>query len=186
MEWKKLKRNSNYSINKNGEVRNDNTGKIKSTFINKKNKYLMLDLWENNKSIKVPLHRLIAESFIPNPENKPCVDHIDGNRQNNSIENLRWATYSENNSRFKTIGVRSEKIKVTHYGEQRKKRGGGHEKWLDIDNIMIFDRVTDVAEHFGTTISNISLMLEKGTIGQRGKMRGYKFEYLEGNRKTIL
>lgn len=185
MKWVKILRNSNYSINEDGEVRNDNTGNIKSPFTNKKNKYLMVDLWKDNKSQKVPIHRLIAEAFIPNPENKPCVDHIDGNRQNNSIENLRWATYSENNSRFKTVGVRSEQIKVTHYIEQRKKRGGGHEKWLGVDNVMIFDRIIDVAAHFGVTISNISLMLEKGTIGKRGKTRGFKFEYLNGDRKII-
>lgn len=179
MNWIKIKRCNNYSINEKGEVRNDITGRIKSTFTNKNNGYLMVDLWTNNKSIKVPIHRLIAEAFIPNPKNKPCVDHIDGNRQNNSIDNLRWATYSENNSRFETIGVRSEKIKVIHYEEQRKKRGGGHEKWLGIDNIMTFDRITDVAEHFECAISNISLMLTKGTIGKRGKMRGYKFEYLK-------
>lgn len=42
------------------------------------------------------LHRLVAEAFVPNPEGKPCVDHIDGDRQNNSLDNLRWVSYSEN------------------------------------------------------------------------------------------
>lgn len=44
-----------------------------------------------------PVHRLVAEAFIPNPENKPCIDHIDCNRANARAENLRWVTYSENN-----------------------------------------------------------------------------------------
>lgn len=44
------------------------------------------------------LHRAVAELFIPNPENKPCVDHIDGNTLNNNVENLRWTTYIENNN----------------------------------------------------------------------------------------
>lgn len=61
---------------------------------------------KNNKVEKVPIHRLVAEAFIPNSENKPTVDHVDGNRLNNSVDNLRWATYSEQNSRFNTIGVR--------------------------------------------------------------------------------
>ena len=154
--WKKIKRNNNYSINEFGEVRNDKTGHIKQPFTNKQNGYLIVDLYKNNKSEKVPIHRLVAEAFIPNPKNKLTVDHIDGNRQNNSIENLRWATYSENNSRFETIGVRSETITVTRYAEERNKRGGGHLAWLDVIDTMEFESISETAKHFGCTVSNIS------------------------------
>ena len=44
------------------------------------------------------LHRLVAAAFIPNPDNKPCIDHIDGDRANNHADNLRWVTYLENNN----------------------------------------------------------------------------------------
>ena len=182
--WKKIDRNNNYSINEYGIVRNDRTNHIKKPTKNKKNGYLIVDLWKDNKSEKVPIHRLVAEAFIPNPENKPTVDHADGDRTNNSIENLRWATYSENNSRFGTIGVRSEKIIVKHYEEKRKKRGGGHEAWLGIIEILEFDSISETAKYFDCTISNISLMLEKGTIGQRGITRGYQFLYKHGERAT--
>lgn len=184
--WKKIERNNNYSINKNGEVRNDATGRIKTPFKNKANGYLIVDLYKNNKSQKVPIHRLVAEAFIPNPENKLTVDHIDGNRQNNSIENLRWATYSENNSRFETSGVRSETIIVTRYKEERKKRGGGHLSWLEVIETLEFPSVSATAKFFDCRISNISLMLEKGTIGKRGRTRGYQFSYKKGERTKIL
>ena len=109
----------------------------------------------------MPIHRIIAEAFIPNPENKPTVDHADGNRRNNRIDNLRWATYSEQNSRFNTYGVRSEKI----YAE--KENG---EK-------ICFNQISEAAKYFRCTISNISQMLKKGRFGVRGKTRYYRFRY---------
>lgn len=50
---------------------------------------------------------------------------------------------------------------------------------------MQFDSIKDTAAYFNVTISNISLMLESGNIGRKGKMRGYKFEYIKGKRITI-
>ena len=163
MKWKILKENENYSINEKGEIKNNITKKILSPSINKDSGYYQIDLWKDNKSKKYTLHRLVANNFIPNLENKPTVDHIDGNRLNNDISNLRWATYSEQNSRFNTFGVRSEKIKVIN--------ANGEE--------LIFNRIKDVAEHFNCNISNISQMLKKGTFGKRGKTRNYKFIYMK-------
>lgn len=183
--WIKIARNTNYSINEDGEVRNDITGRIKKPFANKRNGYLSVDLYKDNKSKKVSIHRLVAEAFIPNIENKATVDHIDGNRKNNSVNNLRWATYSENNSRFGTIGVRSEPIVVKHYAEERKKRGGGHLAWLDVIETLEFESISETAKYFNCTTSNISQMLLLGTIGKRGRTRGYQLLYKKGNRSKF-
>lgn len=183
--WRKIKRNKNYSINENGSVRNDVTGNIIKPTLNKANGYYYHDLYEGNKRQKVALHRLVAEAFIKNPEKKPTVDHKDGNRQNNAISNLRWASYSDQNSRFKTNGVRSQRIKATNFKEIRKKRGGGHLEWGTVEKILFFDSISDCAGYFHCTISNISLRLEAKTIGLRGKTRAWLIEYAESSRHTL-
>lgn len=59
-------------------------------------KYLVIALCKNKKKYKTGVHRLVAQAFIPNPEDKPEVNHIDGDKQNNRVENLEWVTGSEN------------------------------------------------------------------------------------------
>lgn len=60
--------------------------------------YCRVMLSKENKARRFLIHRLLAEHFIPNPENKPCIDHINGIRDDNRLENLRWCTHSENNN----------------------------------------------------------------------------------------
>lgn len=177
MTWVKISRNENYSINELGQVRNDAKGNLKRPFKNKNTGYWMLDLYKDNKSSKCTIHRLVAEAFIPNIYNKPTVDHIDGNRENNSISNLRWATYSEQNSRFNTFGVRSEKVSVTRFEEFRKKRGGGHIGWGKEIEKFHFNSIGECAKHFECTPGNISLRIKDNKIGRRGITRGYLIKY---------
>lgn len=58
--------------------------------------YMRVDLRKGKEKQSLLVHRIVAEAFIPNPENKKCVNHIDGNKNNNSFSNLEWCSHSEN------------------------------------------------------------------------------------------
>lgn len=92
--WKPVVGFENYVVSNLGKVkRND----IELTPYIDATKYSKVGLFNGNgKQKKFLLHRLVAESFISNPENKPEVNHIDGNKQNNCVSNLEWVTRSEN------------------------------------------------------------------------------------------
>lgn len=76
-----------------------NTGKRKLIKPHKnKNGYVQIHLWKNEKRQMFYVHRLVAEAFILNPENKPFIDHINTIRDDNMVENLKWCTRLENNN----------------------------------------------------------------------------------------
>lgn len=93
---RQIKDYPNYAIsNKNNLVLNMKTGKILKPFKNMGG-YLHVVLYNNGKGKNCRIHRLVAEAFIDNPNNLPCVNHIDGNKLNNDATNLERCTYSEN------------------------------------------------------------------------------------------
>ncbi len=95
-QWKVIDVNINYSISNMCNIRNNETGYILKQHINMDGyKYVHLSCHGKDKKHRV--HRLMAEAFINNPDNKSMVDHKDRIRLNNNIYNLRWATASENN-----------------------------------------------------------------------------------------
>ena len=59
------------------------------------NLYYRIDIWNGGKVKRIRVHRLVAMLFIPNPNNKPYIHHIDGNRLNNKVDNLLWVTRDE-------------------------------------------------------------------------------------------
>ena len=106
-----------YWINREGEIRNRNHTILKPC--EDKKGYLYIGLTKDRKKIKYKVHRLLAIQYIPNHYNKTQVDHIDRDRKNNSLDNLRWATASENSI---NRGIKSDNktgIKNIHFAENK-------------------------------------------------------------------
>jgi beta-mannanase len=127
---------SRYTICRNGNVVNDNTNTVlKGTIANKGYRRYTLQTDEGKKQNMLG-HRLVALAFLPNPEKKQMIDHVDRNKTNNHISNLRWATNSENQintglCKRKIEGdgyrhIRRRTIKGTEYYHVQIVRNGKH------------------------------------------------------------
>lgn len=123
-----------------------------------------VELWKDNKRKRVFIHRLVAEAFIPNPEGKPQVNHIDGDPSNNNVENLEWVTNSEN---------------VKHAYDNGLIKSGNEKPIRGINNItgkvLLFDSVAEASRFFDVTPGAIRSAL-KGYGRSKGSC-GYKWEY---------
>ncbi len=101
-----------YLINPKGEIYSVRRKKM-ITPEKTKSGYLRVALKIDKKTTRILLHRLVAQVFIPNPNNLPCVNHIDENRINNCVDNLEWCTYSYNinyGSRNSKVSSKSKAI----------------------------------------------------------------------------
>lgn len=99
--WKDIEGWSGYMVSNLGRVKSMPRLHVKKEKVLKQGKnrngYPMVGLSSPHKKSKsFAVHRLVAKSFVPNPNNKPTVNHIDGNKKNNKAENLEWCTYQEN------------------------------------------------------------------------------------------
>lgn len=155
IELKKFIQNTNNMY----EVYTD--GKIYSYYSNKflkldksKGYYRVTLTMEDKSLLHFYCHRLVANAFIPNPENKPTVNHIDGNKLNNNVKNLEWATVSENCKHANDTGLRiANKGEDCSYAKLTNKIV--KEIKQDISDGMIYDDISDKHNISPATISLI-------------------------------
>jgi hypothetical protein len=161
-EWKNViidnQKKEGYYVSSLGRFKNKK-GVIMSNYKPHHSGYIYLRV--NIK--KYALHRLIAQTFIPNIENKPFVNHIDGNKLNNSVNNLEWCTCSENNLHNFKIGLnKGHTRKIIQYN-------------LEMNEINRFNSIKEASKEL-----NISLSCIKDVLKEKQKStKGYIFKYLD-------
>lgn len=137
-----------YEVSSEGRVRRVKTGKILKYIISN-NGYATQIIYKNKTPKNFRLHRLVATAFVPNPQNKPYVNHIDNNPMNNCVSNLEWCTSKENMDHCVKQGRR-----VNHIGEKN-----GQSKLTTTQVREILDSILPQKELsiiYGVSQSNIS------------------------------
>lgn len=153
--WKVIKGFPLYEITENGIIRNRNTGQIRKQYLNKDG-YYTVGLSDGSQIKTVQVHRLVAKTYLECPPDAIEVDHIDKNRMNNCIENLRWVTHNENmKNQSNSFGA----IKAVQ----------------NIETQEIFHSITEAANKYHIAKQNISAVLK----GKRKTCGGYHWQYAD-------
>lgn len=169
--WKKFifdNEITDYSISDKGEVRKDSKNYILSQ--SNQQGYKFVTLLISGKQKRMRVHRLVALTFLNNPENKPYVNHIDGNKANNKVENLEWVTPSENIQHAVQMGV---------MGNHRKKSVVQYN--LNGELLAIFESATEAERKTGTSQSKITMCCRD----QRKSANDYQWRYYEDGIKKL-
>lgn len=152
MRCERIASNNHLLPNKIKVLREKNNGYYGTTIV---------DCNGNYKNVLI--HKLVAQAFIPNPENKPCVDHINGIKADNTVENLRWCTYKENVNFPLSLKNRSAAGKIAQNKPHtiQSKIASSHKKkvlqyTLDGDFLREFESLHEISRMLGFSVPNIS------------------------------
>lgn len=163
-EWKIIDGYSRYIISNTGEVKNLKTGRILKK--DSSRNYYEVVLSKNGKTKKYSIHRLVAEAFIPNPENKPQVNHKDGNKLNNNLDNLEWCTTKENAEHARDILKISYNTENAHEARKIKINVLNENKEI----IQTFNSINECANFYNIKYQTIQYYLKTQTIWKKQKI----------------
>lgn len=165
MNWKTINGFSNYEISDQGEVRNKTTKYILKGRLSKSG-YLQVNIKkdETGKFVNQYIHRLVASHFLNNEENKREVNHKDGNKINNTLENLEWITSSENQKHRHSIGI--------------TKTSNRHIGMFDLDGNLI-QEFNSIVEAFTMLEKTSRVNIDNALQGKQKTAYGYIWKYLD-------
>ena len=190
--WKTVNEWDLYEISNLGRVRSKDrlTRNNKGVFVKKgkllkpiQNNMGYERVWfrQGGKSKHFFVHRLVAMQFVPNPQNKPCVNHIDNNPLNNKFDNLEWCTKQENTDWMAKQGrnKRTEQWLQRLHESQKATYKPVTAKNIETGEILHFDKINAVKE-LGFSAGNVCVSCKNGGI-----YRGYKWQYEEQKDKSL-
>ncbi len=170
--WKQIP-GFHYSVSNLGRVRNDLTNKMKVPSINKYG-YPCVNIYKNGKSYPNRIHRLVAEAFIPNPQNKPQVNHKSGFKLDNWVGNLEWSTAKEN---MEHASVNNLVNRIPNYGMRGKKNPNAGSKGKPVRIVetgKVYKNIAACAKAINGRDRGICDALK----GRTHTHRGFHFEYI--------
>lgn len=159
-----------YGVSRDGTIINDrNNIKVPQET---SNGYLKVDLYDNGKKSSKRIHRLVAEAYIPNPYNKPDVNHKDGNKHNNSVDNLEWVTKSENMTHAYQTGLNKPHPTYGMLGHKNPNGGRKGRKVMISETGDVFDSIKECAEFINGSDRRICDCIN----GKQDSYMNYHFE----------
>lgn len=166
-----------YEVFEDGRVYSHKTNRFLKTNISP-NGYASVELFNDEGSKRLSVHRIVAEVFIPNPHSYPCVNHKDENKLNNCVSNLEWCTYEYNSN----YGGCQEKIRKNRRTNTpgmlrfRAAAANSHNRMvINLDTGEVFEKIIRASERLGVNASHIS----EACNGKRKTAGGFRWSYFE-------
>lgn len=190
-EWKDIKDYEGlYQVSNYGRIKSfkyKKTRILKASAISTE-RYFVLTLSKNNIKRYTTVHRLVAQMFIPNPNNYSIINHKDCNKHNNHANNLEWCTISYNMLhaiKNGKINIEYLKSKIPHYyGKQNHNSRAVFVYNLDNKYIGKFDCIREAKDSLNINAPNASTHIVQCCKGKRNKAYGYKWRYADERAST--
>lgn len=170
--WKNIKDFNNYEINNYGVIRIKKNKKMLKYQIDKDG-YYKVNLWRKGKCKCFRVSRLVAQTFIHNPNNLPVVNHKDENKQNNCVDNLEWCTIAYNNA-YGTKGKRG--------GEKQRNKLRYTKSNRKVIQYDLKDNIVDTYKSIMTVAKKLNVdgtHITDVCKGRRKTAYGYKWRYID-------